>query len=93
MGALLETVASDPKLLASAKVGRNLRTVNDCDFKTETAADVLAGQARDVGAGPANVCGRLRRRGCLLQQTSTRRGGTGAAENHEIELFRLRHLN
>ena len=79
-----ETVVSDPKLLASAKVGRNLRIVDD----------VLAGQARDVGAGPANVCGRLRRRGCLLQQTSTRRGGTGAAaENHEIELFRLRHLN
>jgi hypothetical protein len=37
-----ETVASDPKLLASAKVGRNLRTVDD----------VLAGQAL---AGPANV--------------------------------------
>ena len=40
-----ETVVSDPKLLASAKVGRNLRIVDD----------VLAGQARDVGAGPANV--------------------------------------
>jgi len=80
-----ETVVSDPKLLASAKVGRNLRIVDD----------VLAGQARDVGAGPANVFAVDYGDAVAFSSKRPRRdSGTGAAaENHEIELFRLRHLN
>jgi hypothetical protein len=57
--------------------------------------DVLAGQARDIGAGPANVF--AVDHGDAVAFSSKRPGGdsgTGAAaENHEIELFRLCHLN